>query len=127
MGHAEQNIVRWRGKQGCTCCGARHEPMANTLGMEIKVLRAAGKMSAPGTPCNPLPRCLHWHGDNAAAVAIAHSGRNPSMRHMGRTHGVNLTFLYDCIESGQVKHGYIETHNMCADLFTKFFGDRKAA
>ena len=49
------------------------------------------------------------------------------MHHMGRTHGVSLTFLYDCIHSGQVDHGYIKTQNMYADVFTKFFSDKKAA
>ena len=34
--------------------------------------------------------------------------------------------INDCITSGQVRHGYINTDRMCADVFTQFFSDRKS-
>ena len=47
------------------------------------------------------------------------------MRHMGRTFAVNLSFICDCIMNRQVRHGYINIDVMKADIFTKFFSDKK--
>ena len=76
---------------------------------------------------NQLEHVLYWHGDNMAEVTIAHSGLNPSMRSMGRTLGVNLTFQKDCIHNELVLHPYINTQQMCADIFTKFFAKKTPA
>ena len=72
-----------------------------------------------------LPECLYFHGDNSAMVAICHSGRNPTMRHLSRHHGISLTMIHDEVISGRVCLGYISTHDMKADIFTKFYADRK--
>ena len=59
-------------------------------------------------------------------VLICHSGRNPSMRHMGRTHGTCLTLIHgEVAVTKRTKLGYIGTEQMAADIFTKFFPDRK--
>ena len=72
-----------------------------------------------------LTHCIS-HGDNAAMVLICHSGRNPSMRHMGRTHGISLTLLHgEVAVTKGTKMGFIGTEQMAADIFTKFFSDRK--
>ena len=33
--------------------------------------------------------------DNESTVQIIKTGKNPTMRHMSRTHGVNVMWLYD--------------------------------
>ena len=66
-----------------------------------------------------------FHGDNSAMVAICHSGRNPTMRHLSRHHGISLTMIHDEVLSGKICLGYISTHDMKADIFTKFYADRK--
>ena len=40
-----------------------------------------------------LPHTLVVHSDNTATISIARTGNNPTMRHMGRTHGVSLTWM----------------------------------
>ena len=70
---------------------------------------------------NRLEHVLWWHGDNQAEVAISHHGHSPALRHSGRTMRVDLSFIRDCINNGHVKHPYIGTKSMCADIFTKFF------
>ena len=47
------------------------------------------------------------------------------MRHLGRTHGICLTWLHDEIRLGRCDLGYIDTTLQAADIFTKFFPDRK--
>jgi hypothetical protein len=68
----------------------------------------------------------HLHGDNEATVAILRSGRNPTMRHLGRAHGTNLRWIHDEVVSGRMALGYIETTRMRADIITKFYPKRKA-
>ena len=48
------------------------------------------------------------------------------MRHMGRTHGISLTLIHGEVSVAKwTKMGYISTERMAADIFTKFFPDRK--
>ena len=47
------------------------------------------------------------------------------MRHMGRTHGVGVASIHEHIMSGKVILGYIPTHLMAADIFTKFYPQDK--
>ena len=47
------------------------------------------------------------------------------MRHMGRTHGVSLSWLNEEIREKRIDLGYIETEGMAADIFTKFYPCRK--
>ena len=69
-----------------------------------------------------LSHALHFHGDNAAMVLICHSGRNPSMRHMGRTHGISLTLIHgEVAVTKRTKMGYISTERMAADIFHETF------
>ena len=43
------------------------------------------------------------------------------MRHMGRTHRVDLAFLHECLENGHFSIEYCDTKRMAADVFTKAF------
>ena len=36
---------------------------------------------------------LHMHGDNEAILQVCRTGRNPTMRHLGRTHGISITWF----------------------------------
>jgi len=68
---------------------------------------------------------LVFHGDNAAMIQVCKSGRNPTMRHLGRTHGISITWLHDETMKDSCELRYIETSKMAADIFTKFFPHRK--
>ena len=47
--------------------------------------------------------------DNSAAIRVIETGRNPTMRHISRTHGVNLSFLHECLGKGLYSIEYCDT------------------
>ncbi len=62
--------------------------------------------------------------DNSAAIQIVASGMSPAMRHLGRTHRVNLAWVHEVIQQDDITLQYIETQHQAAELFTKGFGDK---
>ena len=64
---------------------------------------------------------LHVREDNEAMIKVLTSGRNPTMRYLSRTHGININWLHE-VSSGQfVKLEYTRTDDQAADIFTKSF------
>ena len=61
--------------------------------------------------------------DNESTVAIIKPGRNPAMRHISRTQGVNIGWIHDLYEKKLFSMVYSRTESMCADVFTKTFKD----
>ena len=68
---------------------------------------------------------LNFEEDNQAALQIVQSGKNPNIRHMGRTHGVCAAWLHERLTEApdKVKGRYCDTAEMAADLMTKGFTD----
>jgi hypothetical protein len=61
--------------------------------------------------------------DNDAAIKIVTSGRTPSLRHMGRTHNVDLAFLHERLRHGHHTVECCTSAAQAADIFTKEFRD----
>ena len=59
--------------------------------------------------------------DNQACLQIIKTGKNPTMRHITRTHGVNTRWLHGRAESKTILPVYCDTHEQAADIFTKAF------
>ena len=58
--------------------------------------------------------------DNEAVIKMIIKGRSPTMRHVSRTHGVALDWLFDRINSDpKIQIKYIDTKNQLADILTK--------
>ena len=72
-------------------------------------------------------KILYFHADNSAMIICCKSGKNQTMRHMGRTHGISLQWLHDELQKGYCELRYIDTSKMAADIFTKFFPQAKAS
>ena len=66
---------------------------------------------------------LVMHEDNTALIACIRSGRNPTMRHVSRTHGVSVAWLHEVCASDHVELQYTQSADMAADIFTKNFSD----
>ena len=59
--------------------------------------------------------------DNESAIKVITSGRNPTMRHMGRTHRVCLAWLHETFANGHYDLRRCSSDRMAADIFTKHF------
>ena len=65
---------------------------------------------------------LRVANDNAAAVSAYGRGHSEKLAHYGKTAGLKLMFVKDCIDSGAVQIGHVRTHQDLADVFTKVLG-----
>ena len=60
--------------------------------------------------------------DNTATMQVLKSGKNPTMRHLNRTHRVNFAWLSEVFRKcDQVHIAYCNTNEQAADLLTKGF------
>ena len=60
--------------------------------------------------------------DNQATMQILKSGKNPALRHIARTHRVNLAWLSDVFRTcDHMDIKYCSTHEQSADIMTKGF------
>ena len=64
--------------------------------------------------------------DNTATLQIMLTGKSLNLRHVSRTHGVNLLWVHERIagRTGQdaaITADYCKTHEMAADIFAKEF------
>ena len=63
---------------------------------------------------------LYVFEDNEAVIKMIIKGRSPTMRHVCRTHGVALDWLFDRINlDPKIQIKYIDTKNQLADILTK--------
>ena len=97
---------------------------------EAELVAADHAVRAEGLPALPLWELLlgrklqvHLKEDNEAAIKNLLSGKNPNMRHMGRTHKVDFMWLHETVSSKTVTVEYTETDLMAADIFTKSFSN----
>ena len=64
--------------------------------------------------------------DNEAMMKICKSGNITKLRHLSRTHRVNVAFVLERINSDDdIDLVRVETNNMTADIYTKRFTDPK--
>ena len=56
-------------------------------------------------------------------IKVVESGRNPTMRYIGRTHGVSVAWLHETFKSKDLDLAYEVSSRMCDDIYTKAFPD----
>ena len=56
-------------------------------------------------------------------IRIVESGRNPTMRYLGRTHGISVAWLHETFKGDDLALAYEVSARMCADIYTKAFTD----
>ena len=65
---------------------------------------------------------LVFQEDNQATIQILKTQRNPTLRHLNRTHRVNVSWLCEVFSNfDEVGLKYWKTDEMAADIFTKAF------
>ena len=64
---------------------------------------------------------LLLHEDNQATLRVMKTGKSASLRHLSRTHHVNLAWITERVNDSELIPQYIETDRQAADIFTKPF------
>ena len=65
------------------------------------------------------PVTLRIKEDNTAAIKVLRKGYSTKLRHVQRTHKLNLGIIKEAIEDHSVRLEHVETDKQVADLFTK--------
>ena len=63
--------------------------------------------------------------DNQATILVVKKGYSPKLRHITRTHKVNLSCLSEVFAEGGVTIEYVDTKDQAADIFTKALPPQK--
>ena len=69
---------------------------------------------------------IYMHDDNTAMIQVCRTGRNPTMRTLGRVHGISVSAMHDATFRGDFVLGPIGTKSRCADLYTKAYPESRA-
>ena len=64
-----------------------------------------------------------FYDDNKAMIGVVRSGRNPTMRHLERSHGVSISWMHEMFTRDYMHLAYEVTDRMAADIYTKAFND----
>ena len=62
-----------------------------------------------------------FHEDNQAMIRVCQTGRNPTMRHLGRTHRISVAWLHERFAELGIDLRFEMTHRQAADIYTKAF------
>ena len=75
---------------------------------------------------NLLPHApkIRFLEDNQAMLQCVKTGRNPTMRHLPRTHCVQVGWIHERYRSGQFIFAHESGERMPPDVFTKMFADK---
>ena len=97
---------------------------------EAEIVAADVAMRAMGMPAlKLLQRILKkspnfvFYDDNKAMIGVVRSGRNPTMRHLERSHGVCISWTHEMFSRDYMYLAYEVTDRMAADIYTKAFND----
>ena len=71
------------------------------------------------------PMALEIMEDNQATIKVVKNGYSPKLRHVSRTHKVDLGSVYEVVEQENVDLKYVDTLLQAADIFTKALGPNK--
>ena len=105
-------------RQGCV---SHSTPEAEIVAADV-TLRTMGlpALSIWETLTGRSPKLL-FHDDNQGMIGVVRSGRNPTMRHLERTHGIAITSLHEHFTRENYVLMYEVTSKMAADIHTKGF------
>ena len=105
-------------RQGCV---SHSTPEAEIVAADT-ALRTLGipALSAWKVLAKVFPQLL-FHDDNQGMIGVVRSGRNPTMRHLERTHGISIASMHEHFQKDHFVLIYEITAKMAADIHTKGF------
>ena len=62
-----------------------------------------------------------FHDDNQGMIGVMRTGRNPTMRHLERSHGISIVWMHQMFQLDHIDLAYEITARMAADIHTKDF------
>ena len=86
---------------------------------EAEIVAADHAMSRIGLPAITLWKLL----SAADMIGVVRTGKNPTMRHLERSHGICIVWMHEVFQEGYVGLAYEVTAKMAADIHTKAFKD----
>jgi hypothetical protein len=99
---------------------------------EAEIVAADFSLRTEGLPALELwdvllrrPATVTLMEDNSATAQIMRSGKFPTLRHVQRTHRVDVAWLHQQLEQKHYLLSDCSTAHMAADIFTKSFDDKK--
>ena len=97
---------------------------------EAEIVAADFAMTRLGLPAIALWQQLGgtdpnfvFYDDNQTMIGVIRTGKNPTMRHLERTHGISIGWMHSIFQEGYVSLAYEVTAKMAADIHTKSFKD----
>ena len=97
---------------------------------EAEYIAADHAIRAEGLPLQDLlepifgTKTLHFFEDNETCSLAVRTGKAPSMRHLNRTHNVDIAWLHERHEDKAFVLHDCDSASMRADIFTKPFTDK---
>ena len=61
--------------------------------------------------------------DNTAMLRVCQTGKNPTMRHLGCTHGMSVAWMHENTTNEHCVLQRCDTTKQCADIYTKGFNE----
>ena len=117
-GHTCTAVSGGSKRQGCV---SHSTPEAEIVAADV-TLRAMGlpALSNWETMTGKSPKLL-FHDDNQGMIGVVRSGKNPTMRHLERTHGISITSMHEHFKDSNCVRMYEVTSKMAAVIHTKGF------
>ena len=66
-------------------------------------------------------KCIYFHEDSQAMIQMMETGKNPTMRYMGRAHRTDVANLHEIFAGSEFILAYGAFTKMAADIYTKAF------
>ena len=99
---------------------------------ESEVVSLAGALFSEAIPAMILWECLldrpvrlSIQEDNQATIRVVLKGFSPKLRHISRTHKVNISSVHEIVQDDNISVDYCETDKQAADIFTKALAPMK--
>ena len=124
-----------RGEFTCFPLGyyAKRQGCVSTSSTEAELVAGDSVLKRLGLPAlqlwdafTPNGKVLTFHEDNQAMIAVLNSGRNPTMRHLGRVHRVCIAWLHEQFAFQKINLIYEPSKSMAAEIFTKAITNKEA-
>ena len=108
--------------------GSKRQGCVSHSTPEAEIVAADTALRTLGIPALSLWKVLAkvfpqllFHDDNQGMIGVVRSGRNPTMRHLERTHGISIVSMHEHFQKDHFVLIYEITAKMAADIHTKGF------